>query len=449
MAPSQGNTNSPLAASPRAITAPKGTANVSVDVREGENSKAKSAARKTPSPGKSALSSPLQPPATKYARKTPSPAKPQQSPLKVDIDLAGRGAAGRKTPSPASRKTPSPNTRSTSSPGVRKTSSPSVGRKTPSPNVSRKTPSPNVNRKTPSPNVNRKTPSPSVNRKTASPSLVQLPVGSQRETRKTPSPKVVSPKPGPSTSQNPLAGIPNLPSVSPKGTTGSAKKGASNPKPSTSKDGKSIKRAIKDKTAMKNKKKNKLKLLSPKKSKDGSVTKKIKKSLQLNKKKLKVVLGQVKAKSAKLAKVHQTGRVKKPPSPPEVPAQAAAAPAQTPRAAALTSPKKLTPSPSGGKPRPRIDDIARRLSIENREKRDEKKTPTGKESPALKDGNGKKEKGNERRNSRDKDEKSRGMNIKMVPVICPWAWKGAPETKQVAHTVSVHRDRDHAFDVRC
>ena len=179
---------------------------------------------------------------------------------------------------------------------------------------------------------------------------------------------------------------------------------------------------------------------SKKKSKDGTsgaVTKKIKKkNLKNMKQKLKVVLG-LHTKSAKLTKPHMN-TIKKPPSPPKTksPIQVVAE-AQSPRALTVASPKKLTPSPSGGKPRPRIDDIARRLSIESRERREEKRL-SGKESPGLfkEAGNGKKDKnGDSRRNSREKEVKA--MKIKIVPVVCPWSWKGNPEMKPVSCTVSI------------
>lgn len=422
-APSQGSC-SPLAAvsSLKAVSSnPKGMTSLSIDVRESESSKAKSTARKTPSPGKSASIHPLQPPAKLPGRKTPSPggktaaAKVQQNPAKINVDAIVKGVSSRKTPSPANRKTPSPSTRATSSPGVRKTSSPSVGRKTPSPNVSRKTPSPNVARKTPSP----KTPT----GKTG-------PAGSPK------------PIPGP----KPVSSSPNVPQsfTNPKGTVQSGNKGTVG-KSSSSKDGRCVKPKVekspgatkRDKTPIKAKGKKTLRLLSPEKAKE-RVTKKIKKkNLQL--KKLKAVIG--KAKGVKLS----SDPLKKSPSPPKAksPIQAIAtcSQSQSSRGFVPASPKKLTPSPSAGKPRPRIDDIARRLSIENRDK------ISGKESPALKEGNGRKERGSDsRRNSRDKEERklskeklesSRGMRIKMVPVVCPWSWKGEAEVKQVSMAVSL------------
>ena len=493
--PAQGSI-SPLAAvsSPKSVSSggnPKGVTSLSVEVIESGSGKVKAITRKTPSPGKGTVVSSVPPPPRYTSRKTPSPGKTgspklqQHAPLKVDVELVTKG---RKTPSPnVSRKTPSPNvgSRSTSSPNVRKTPSPNIsgnnrkapsphvssrktpspnvsGRKTPSPNMSgRKTPTPNVSgrktpipnvsgRKTPSPNV-RKTPSPNVAKKMTGPNLVAVTI------RKTPSPnKVASPKPGPSPSPKPVtspkSANPKLSlKSSAKGTggTSTAKGSTPNPKPSSSKDGKPPKAKLKKSsgatTENKNKiaagktkkKSDKIKMLKSKDGTSGTVTKKIKKkNLKNIKQKLKVVLG-LHTKSAKLTKPH-VNPIKKPPSPPKTksPIQMIAD-TQSPRALVMASPKKLTPSPSGGKPRPRIDDIARRLSIENRERREEKRL-SGTESPGLfkEAGNGKKDKnGDSRRNSREKEVKA--MKIKMVPVVCPWSWKGSPEMKPVSYTVSI------------
>ena len=122
---------------------PKGVTSLSVEMID--SGKAKTTTRKTPSPSKSPALSPVPPPPKYTSRKTPSPGKTgspkgqqQQTPLKVDVELA---AKGRKTPSPnVSRKTPSPNVRKTPTPNTSASS-----RKTPSPNVrGRNTPSPNV-----------------------------------------------------------------------------------------------------------------------------------------------------------------------------------------------------------------------------------------------------------------------------------------------------------------
>ena len=447
--PSTQGSISQLAAisSPKSVRSggnPIGVTSLSIGVRESSGSKAKRTARKTPSPGKSPIARPTPPPPPKYSRKTPSPVKtgsPKlqlQNPLKVDVKLATKG---RKTPSPnVSRKTPSPSVRKTSSPNV-------TGRKTPSPNVSRKAPSPNVNRKTPSPS-SRKTPSPNVGKKISSPSLVPKASSSPSVGRKTPSPNKVIP--GPSISPK-LVTSPKTASPKPHLTNLKGTRTNPNSKSSSSKDGKSPKAKVKkspgattsnkDKTAVKSENKgDKLKVLKTKKKKDittGSVTKKIKKkNLKNMKKKLKVVLG-LHTKSAKLAKPHASP-IKKPPSPPKAksPIQAVVG-SQSSRAAVVASPKKpLTSSSSNGKPRPRIDDIARRLSIENREKREEKRF-SGKESPGLfkEGGNGKKEKSSDsRRNSKEKEEKT--MKIRMVPVVCPWSWKGEPEFKPVSNAVS-------------
>ena len=436
--PAQGSI-SPLAAvsSPKSVSSsgnPKGVSSLSIELIESGSGKVKTT-RKTPSPGKSPVISPTPPPPKFPSCKTPSPGNgspklQQQTQLKVDVEL---GTKGRKTSSPnVNRKTPSPNMcgRSTSSPNVRKTPSPNIsGRKTSSPNVSgRKTPSPNM-RKTPSPDV-RKTPSPNVAKKMTGPNLVA------GTTRKTPSPnKAASPKPGPSPSPKPVT---SPKSASPKPSLNPITKGVGGT--STAKAKVKVKKSSGATTGNKNKiatgkskkKSDKIKVL-----KSGAVTKKIKKkNLKDMKQKLKVVLG-LHTKSTKLTKPHMN-TIKKPPSPPKTksPNQAVAE-AQSPRALTLASPKKLTPSPSGGKPRPRIDDIARRLSIESRERREEKRL-SGKESPGLlkEGGNGKKDKnGDSRRNSREKDVKV--MKIKIVPVVCPWSWKGSPEMKSVSHTVSI------------
>ena len=366
--PAQGSI-SPLAAvsSPKSVSSsgnPKGVSSLSIEVIESGSGKVKTT-RKTPSPGKSPVISPTPPPPKFPSRKTPSPGNgspklQQQTQLKVDVELATKG---RKTSSPnVSRKTPSPNMggRSTSSPNVRKTPSPNIsGRKTPSPNVSgRKTPSPNM-RKTPSPNV-RKTPSPNVaNKKMTGPNLLTGTI------RKTPSPnKAASPKPGPSPSPKPLtspkSGSPK-PSLNPitkgVGGTSTAKGSTPNPKPSSSKDEKSTKAKVKKSsgattgnknkiaTGKSKKKSDKIKLLKSKDGTSGAVTKQIKKkNLKNMKQKLKVVLG-LHTKSAKLTKPH-INTIKKPPSPPKTksPIQAVAE-AQSPRALAVASPKKLTPSP--------------------------------------------------------------------------------------------------------
>ena len=434
---------SPLAAvsSPKSVSSsgnPKGVSSLSIEVIESGSGKVKTT-RKTPSPGKSPVISPTPPPPKFPSRKTPSPGNgspklQQQTQLKVDVELATKG---RKTSSQnVSRKTPSPNMggRSTSSPNVRKTPSPNIsGRKTSSPNVS--------GRKTPSPNM-RKTPSLNVAKKMTGPNLVAGTI------RKTPSPnKAASPKPGPSPSPKPVTSPKSAspkPSLNPitkgVGGTSAAKGSTPNPKPSSSKDGKSTNAKVKKSSGATTGNKNKIatgksKKKSDKISGDGTVTKQIKKkNLKNMKQKLKVVLG-LHTKSAKLTKPHMN-TIKKPPSPPKTnsPIQAVAE-AQSPRALAVASSKKLTPSPSGGKPRPRIDDIARRLSIESRERREEKRL-SGKESPALlkEGGNGKKN-GDSRRNSREKEVKA--MKIKIVPVVCPWSWKGNPEMKPVSHTVSI------------
>ena len=307
-----------------------------------------------------------------------------------------------------------------------------------------------TSRKTPSPNV-RKTPSPNVGKRVTSPNFAMVTTGSPAA-RKTPSPsKTPSQSPKPVTSPKSANLKPTL-NQSPKGTGGTSttKTLSPNPKSSSNKDGKSPKAKVKkspgattgnkDKSAAaKSKKKSdKIKVLKNKDGTSGIVSKKIKKKNIKNiKQKLKVVLG-LHSKSAKITKPH-ANPMKKPTSPPKAKSVQAVEGAQSPRAVVMASPKKLTPSPSGGKPRPRIDDIARRLSIENREKREEKKF-SGKESPGpFKElGNGKKEKNSDsRRNSREKEDKA--MKIRMVPVICPWSWKGEPEMKPISYAVSTEQ----------
>ncbi len=421
------------------LQSPTLQAMTALTISVGEGSEGKTT-RKTSSPGKSAMSPKSTP------RKTPSPGRPKavvspklQTELHVDTDvIVIGGKQGRKTPSPnVGRKTPSPGTsRKTPSPGTRKTTSPG-SKKTQSPSVSPRTLSPNVGRKTPSPNVNRKTPSPNTNRKTTSPTT----------SRKTPSPKTGSAQNQPETSGT--FAIPK-PAVSPRAAVASTSKVTSpKAKSPAAKDTKSAKpkskksAGAKAKTAAKSAKDDKrlkrIKMLKSKKSKAGvkKVTTAIKKKTLQAKKKLKVVIG-LHAKHVKSAKVKKTSPVKKSPPKPKSPVQATTPRTPSPKAIIATaSPKKLTPplTPTG-KQRPRIDDIAKRLSIENRER----KEASGKESPGVKEAGKNGAKGENRRNSKEKgvsrSSTPKGSSIEVLP-HCSWKWEGEPTERPNNPLVSV------------